>query len=123
MPRNRRTKLTPPAGNNGKEDAVAEAPSTPKVPVIDPRAVFTIDQARNALGLTKACLPREVRLRRLRVAKRGGRYFILGSWLLEWIEAGEVPAKGDHHGPADRSGNGRLRTGTGSAQVETPTGS
>ena len=61
------------------------------VPVIDPRAVFTIDQARSTLVLAKNCLPREKRLGRLRVAKRAGKYLIMGQWLLEWIAAGELP--------------------------------
>jgi hypothetical protein len=69
-----------------------EAPLKAKsrIPVIDARAVFTIEQARGTLQLAKNCLPREIRLGRLRVAKRAGKYLILGSWLLEWIEAGEV---------------------------------
>jgi hypothetical protein len=60
------------------------------VPVIDPKAVFTIDQARGILRLAKNCLPREIRLGRLRVAKRAGKYLILGQWLLEWVESGEL---------------------------------
>jgi hypothetical protein len=64
-----------------------------KIPVIDPRAVFTIEQARSTLGLAKNCLPREIRLGRLRVSKRAGKYLILGRWLLEWIEAGELPRR------------------------------
>ena len=59
-------------------------------PVIDPKAVFNLQQARSTLQLAKNCLPREIRLGRLRVAKRAGKYFILGAWLLEWIEGGEV---------------------------------
>jgi hypothetical protein len=58
--------------------------------VIDPHAVYTLESARTALGLAKACLPREIRLGRLKVAKRAGRYFVLGSWLLAWIEDGEI---------------------------------
>jgi hypothetical protein len=64
-----------------------------RAPVIDPRAVFTIDQARTTLRLAKNCLPREIRLGRLRVSKRAGKYLILGQWLLEWIEAGELPRR------------------------------
>jgi hypothetical protein len=60
------------------------------VPVIHCNAVYSLDLARNALGLAKATLGREIRLGRLRVAKRAGKYMILGSWLLEWIESGEV---------------------------------
>ena len=33
---------------------------------------------------------REVREGRLRISKRAGRYYLLGAWLLEWLEAGEV---------------------------------
>jgi len=54
-----------------------------------------MELARNTLELAKNCLPREIRLSRLRVAKRGGKYLILGAWLLEWIEAGELPRRPD----------------------------
>jgi hypothetical protein len=66
--------------------------------VVDPRAVYSRDQAREALGLRENSLGREIRAGRLRVAKRCGRYFILGSWILDWLEAGIVsrgkPAQG-----------------------------
>jgi hypothetical protein len=58
--------------------------------VIVPNAVYTLAQAQAALGLAKATLGREVRLSRLRVSKRGGRYYVLGTWLLEWFQTGEV---------------------------------
>jgi hypothetical protein len=58
--------------------------------IIDPRAVYDLAQAREALGLAKATLGREIRLGRLRVSKRAGKCLILGSWLTEWIVAGEV---------------------------------
>jgi len=64
-------------------------------PVINRHSVFTLETLRPVLGLSKACLPREIRLGRLRAAKRAGRYFILGAWVLEWLEAGEV-RKGRH---------------------------
>jgi hypothetical protein len=75
------------------EPADAAVMTKVKTPVIDPRAVFTVEQARSTLQLAKNCLPREIRLGRLRVAKRAGKYLILGSWLLEWIEAGELPRR------------------------------
>jgi hypothetical protein len=75
------------------EQTAAPEKTKTKVPVIDPKAVFTIDQARRTLQLAKNCLPREIRLGRLRVAKRAGKYLILGAWLLEWIEAGELPPR------------------------------
>jgi hypothetical protein len=58
--------------------------------VIEPRGVYSLAAAKEALGLKKETLAREARLGRLRVSKRAGRYFILGAWLLEWVEAGEV---------------------------------
>jgi hypothetical protein len=57
---------------------------------IAPNAVYDLEAARIALGLTKTTLNRELRLGRLRVAKRAGRYFVVGRWLLEWLCAGEV---------------------------------
>jgi hypothetical protein len=59
------------------------------VPIIHQNAVYTLDQARGTLQLAKDTLGREIRLGRLRVARRAGKYLILGSWLLEWIEAGD----------------------------------
>jgi hypothetical protein len=60
------------------------------VPIIHRRAVYTLEQARQTLQLAKNCLPREIRLGRLRAAKRAGKYLILGIWLLQWVQAGEV---------------------------------
>jgi hypothetical protein len=80
--------------NIDKGDAVQ--PATPaaanraEAPVIRPTTVYSVEQARAALGLAKNCLPREIRLGRLRVSKRAGKYFVLGKWLISWLEAGEV---------------------------------
>ncbi len=60
------------------------------VHVILPTAVYDLQAAREAVGVAKGCLPREIRLGRLRVSKRGGKYLILGSWILDWIKSGEV---------------------------------
>jgi hypothetical protein len=65
--------------------------------VIAPNAVYTLQTLSETLGLKPGCLPRECRLQRLRYCKRGGRVLFLGSWVLEWLEAGEVvrePAAG-----------------------------
>jgi hypothetical protein len=68
-----------------------EPPTAPvPVPVIRPNAVYRPEQLRRTLGLAKNTFGREARLGRLRVAKRGGKVFVLGSWLLEWIQQGEV---------------------------------
>jgi hypothetical protein len=62
---------------------------------IVPTAVYSLVAARLALGLTASTLNREIRLRRLRVSKRAGRYFILGEWLLQWLRDGEVRRAGE----------------------------
>jgi hypothetical protein len=67
-----------------------QAPCRAVPPIIDANAVFTLETARTALDLKRNCLPREIRKGRLRATKRAGRYFILGSWVLEWLEQGEV---------------------------------
>lgn len=58
--------------------------------VVDPNAVFDLASARATLGLKKATIGRELRLGRLRVSKRAGKYYILGEWLLEWLRTGEI---------------------------------
>jgi hypothetical protein len=72
--------------------------------VIVATAVYSVDEARLALRLKKTTIRREVREKRLRVAKRAGQYYLLGEWLLEWIRAGErLAAKGQ----SQASTNGR----------------
>jgi hypothetical protein len=56
---------------------------------IHPDAVYNVEALQVALGLTRTTIGREVRLGRLRVAKRAGKYFVLGRWVLLWLEAGE----------------------------------
>jgi hypothetical protein len=57
---------------------------------IRPNAVYDTECLRATLLLTKSNLAREIRLRRLRVAKRAGRYFVLGIWVLQWLRDGEL---------------------------------
>jgi hypothetical protein len=75
-----------------RKSEIAAPPALP-VHVIVPTAVYTVAQARAALGLRATTLPREIRAGRLRAARRGGRYYVLGSWLLQWVEAGEVKVR------------------------------
>jgi hypothetical protein len=62
-----------------------------EVHVIEPNAVYFPDTAQRILRLKKSTLRREVREHRLRIARRAGRYYLLGRWILEWLEAGELP--------------------------------
>jgi hypothetical protein len=52
--------------------------------------VYSVPELAELLSVKPNTLPREIRLRRLRAAKRAGRYFILGAWVLEWLRAGEI---------------------------------
>ncbi len=79
----RKNDPAPPASDNGTE------PIEPVPHVIAANAIYSVCSASRALGLPKSSLPREIRQGRLRVAKRAGRYFILGQWLQEWLEGGE----------------------------------
>jgi predicted DNA-binding transcriptional regulator AlpA len=83
-----------------RKDTTPPPARTP--PTIDPHGVYDLITARATLQLAKGCLPREIRLGRLRASKRAGKVFILGAWLLGWIEGGEVrrgqrsPLNGHH---------------------------
>lgn len=63
--------------------------TTPAVHVIDPNGVYFPDTFRALFRLKESSLRREVREGRLRIAKRAGRYYLLGKWILEWIVGGE----------------------------------
>jgi hypothetical protein len=65
------------------------APPLPLPHVIDPNAVYNVEAAQRCLHLRKRTIALEHKAGRLRVAKRAGRYYLLGKWLLEWLEAGE----------------------------------
>jgi hypothetical protein len=80
-----RKQASPEPAATGDQAARGKGPH-----VIDPHAVYDVPTAAHCLGLAKNCLPREIRLGRLRVAKRAGRYLVTGLWLLEWIQRGEV---------------------------------
>ncbi len=60
------------------------------VHVIHENAVYFLDDAIKIFRLKKSTIRREVRDCRLRISKRAGRYYLLGKWLIEWLEAGEL---------------------------------
>jgi hypothetical protein len=53
-------------------------------------SVYTLPALQVALGLAKSTLSREIRLSRLKVSKRAGKYFVLGQWVLRWLADGAV---------------------------------
>jgi hypothetical protein len=61
--------------------------------VIDPRSVWYLAELQALLRLPGSCLKREVRLGRLRVAKRSGRYLTTGEWVWNWIISGEIKTR------------------------------
>jgi Helix-turn-helix domain len=65
-------------------------PRTVAPHVIQETAVYSVEEAQAALRLRPSTIRRELREGRLRVAKRAGRYYLLGEWLMEWLRAGEV---------------------------------
>jgi hypothetical protein len=77
-------------GHEKENQTHVRAFDTPAPHVVEPRAVYRIDQVIALFGLRKTTVRREVREGRLRVAKRAGRHYFLGAWLLEWIEGGEL---------------------------------
>jgi hypothetical protein len=72
--------------NNGNEQGAPQPIPGPRV--IDPNAVASVDGWTAFLGLSPTCLRREARLGRLRVSRRGGKYFVRGQWLIDWLERG-----------------------------------
>ena len=74
-----------------KANPNSEAGCEKSVHVIHPNAVYFLDPAPVRLRVKAATSLREVREKRLHVSRRAGRYFILGMWVLEWIEAGCHP--------------------------------
>jgi hypothetical protein len=59
-----------------------------RVRIVDPNRVYTVEEFRDEFFLRESSVRREVREARLRVSKRCGRYFLLGRWIIEWLEGG-----------------------------------
>jgi hypothetical protein len=86
--------------DRGKAASVLPPPVRSDLPhVIHPSGIYTGEDLRRIFGLRASSVRRELRLRRLRIAKRCGRYFCLGKWVQEWIENGEINRNG--RGQAD----------------------
>jgi hypothetical protein len=58
--------------------------------IIHETGVYTVGAVRTMLGLRQSSLRREIREGRLSVNKRCGKYFFLGSQLLDWLRGGEM---------------------------------
>jgi hypothetical protein len=73
-----------------KPNSITEPTTLPMVPEIRPNQLYTLETARLTISAKRSCLAREIRLGRLRFTKRGGKIYILGAWLLEWLGPGQV---------------------------------
>lgn len=60
---------------------------------IEPTAVYFAADLVRLFGFTRSTLKTARNRTGLRVGKRMGRHFVLGSWLLEWFAAGELPSR------------------------------
>jgi hypothetical protein len=61
--------------------------------VLHPDAIIFPDQFRKLFRLRESTLRREVREGRLKVYKRGGRYYLIGREVMAWLRGGELKAK------------------------------
>ena len=95
---------------DGKEPTTGTTP-LPRSPlcrtdgphIVHPSAVYSVEDLRRLFGLKASSVRREVRLRRLRIAKRCGKYFCLGEWVLQWFTNGELkPQPASREADADR---------------------
>jgi hypothetical protein len=98
MRSNAKARQRQPTENTPANTTATPEPQVParavKPHIISENAVYSIAQAQAALNLKVSTIRREHREGRLRVCQRAGRRFILGKWLLEWLESGELPRKG-----------------------------
>jgi hypothetical protein len=58
--------------------------------IIPAESWFRLGELRELLGLPAGTLPREIRLGRLRSAKRAGMRWVKGEWAAQWLEGGEI---------------------------------
>lgn len=89
MSRSKR-QLEPPASPTSSVKPVANSRYDALPHLINPNAVYLLSTAGKVFGLPSSTLKREARAGRLRVCRRAGRVWTLGSWLLEYFTAGEV---------------------------------
>jgi hypothetical protein len=89
MPRKRATGES--ANARATEAAAAPRPKLPHV--ISKTAVYSMESLRAALGLCKHSVGREIREGRLKACKRCGRYWIIGTDVLAWLQGGAVQAR------------------------------
>jgi hypothetical protein len=101
-----------------RQRTTAPAPQAPAAAdvqpqTINPTSVYSKQQFQAAFALTKESTRREVRLGRLKVARRGGRYWILGEWIIDWLRAGQVrPRQSADQGSAITPEGGERPRGT-----------
>jgi hypothetical protein len=90
-----------------RKDAASPPPPDNTEPVlVEPNGVYRPWWIQRALGLAKTTISTEVKKKRLRVSRRGGRYYILGAWLLDLLARGDPRRKGKDEAGTDAGDNG-----------------
>jgi hypothetical protein len=79
----------PPKKEKGHKTSRPPARDPDQPRVIDPNAVFLLDELTALLRLRKSSLAREIREKRLRVSRRCGTYFFTGQSVIDWLQSGE----------------------------------
>jgi hypothetical protein len=75
--------------SNGRPPA--EPPRQAAAPfAIDPNTAYRPEHIEAGLGIPLSGIMRDIRGGKLKASKRRGRLFILGAWVLAWLEDGEV---------------------------------
>jgi hypothetical protein len=72
---------------------------------IEPNAAYTFDGVKEEFKLTDRTLRNAIREGQLRVSRRGGCYWFLGSWLLEFFRNGETTRRRHPDLERDRPGD------------------
>jgi hypothetical protein len=80
-------------------------------------AMFTMSQARKALGLATYTLVREVRAGRLRTSRRAPQRYTTGAWLMEWVQGGEDKRDGKRKTSPQRQADPLTRTKSAAAKL------
>jgi hypothetical protein len=83
-PRRRHQSTDTPSAPASSPPAEAEA-----VHIIHPTAIYDRESLRRIFKLKANTIRREVKLGRLRVCRRGGRYYFTGEQVWAWLLAGE----------------------------------
>jgi hypothetical protein len=76
----------------------SDRPADPGPFVVNPNAVYRPSHIASGLQIPVSGVLRYVRNGKLRASRRRGRTLILGQWLIDWLQSGELRRKGSGQG-------------------------